>query len=113
MPSSDLSLAAQAALGVCKSLLGSLRTQDEDFFTSTLYPSGHTVLARHQHRDTILFHNMYGELQEYLKSIWNSDVVNEEVIDESRETVVLVHHDLAAVWTPYWFRKDGKLRNSF
>lgn len=106
---SNLSLEQQSPLRVCQTLLSSLTVKDKSLFNSTLHPSGLFINVRHATRGTILFNSTNGGIQGYLDQIWNTNAVFEECVDSGRELIVLVDHDIATVWTPYWVRWDGKL----
>jgi hypothetical protein len=109
------SLDAEKALQVCKDLLSSLKLggpKGRSQFGSTLYPDGHMAHVR-QSQDKIFFHSFKGELQDYVNDAWEVDEHGEnlrnmeEAIDG--DPTVLIDHDIATIWTPYWFRINGEL----
>jgi hypothetical protein len=106
---------AEKALQVCKSLLSSIKLggpKGRIQFEASLHQNGHMAHARQSH-ETIFFHNFNGELQDYISTAWEVDEYGQKVQDMEEEIdgapTVLLDHDLATVWTPYWFRNNGAL----
>jgi hypothetical protein len=106
---------AEKALQVCKDLLSSIKLggpKGRAQFEATLHPDGHMAHARQSH-EKVFFHNFKGELQEYISTAWETDEYGQKTSDMEEgidgEPIVLLDHDLATVWTPYWFRTDGNL----
>jgi hypothetical protein len=111
----NLSPDAVKALHVCNDLLSSIKLGGQKGrlqFEASLYPDGHMAHAR-QSVEKIFFHNFKGELQDYVNEVWEEDEHGKKLQDMEEEIdgdpTVLIDHDLATVWTPYWFRTDGKL----
>ncbi|KAH8809361.1 hypothetical protein F5884DRAFT_795431 [Xylogone sp. PMI_703] len=113
-----LSPDGEAALALCRKLLNTLRIMGPDGraeFVSTLAPDGQACHARWS-RDpsvpspVITFEDNREGFPNRID--WSSRDDYEEGIDDGeggREIVVLVDHDIAMVWTPYWFKRNGEL----
>lgn len=106
---------AEKALQACKDLLSSLKIggpKGRAQFEASLHPDGHMAHARHS-REQIFFHNFKSELQDYVNAAWEVDEHGQKLREMEEEIdgepTVLLDHDLATVWTPYWFRTDGVL----
>jgi hypothetical protein len=111
-PSSD----AIAALQVCKDILGALKIgglEGKKQFESTLHPDGCMAHARYFRGGGVFFQNFQGEFQEYLNTVWEVDDQGNKVRDMEEglwgEPTVLVDHEMATVWTPFWYRVNGNL----
>lgn len=66
-----------------------------------------SVLVLTPGSEGILFHSLIPELGDYMTDAWaNPGDYNEEI---DGEATVLVDHDLAMVWTPFWFRVKGQI----
>lgn len=106
----DLSPDTQAALAVVEACLTSLKIggdQGRAQFVSTMHPQGRMSHARYYQGKPVFFHDLPHELADYVGPAWEGGVVFEECIDG--EPVVMVDHDLAMIWTPFWVRVDGVL----
>ncbi|KAB5578622.1 hypothetical protein GE09DRAFT_557127 [Coniochaeta sp. 2T2.1] len=119
---SDLSPDGQAALNVCKKLLDSLKSlnpQGRAQFVSTLAPGGQVCHARTSLDPSVKPQQRisYEKNQEDFPNRipWESKTdTYEEGIDDGpggRQVVVLVDHDIAMVWTPYWVKHNEKLQS--
>jgi hypothetical protein len=114
----ELSSDGEAVLAVCKTLLNTLTIMGPEGkaqFISTLAPGGQVCHARPSldpsvPSPVIIYENNKEEFPNRIP--WNSGGKLEEGIDDGeggREVVVLVDHDIAMVWTPYWFKHNGAL----
>jgi hypothetical protein len=114
----ELSPDGQAALAVCMKLLDSLTIlgpEGRARFVSTLAPAGQACHARPSQdpavpSPVITYEKSEGEFPDRIP--WDSGDTLEEGIDDGeggRDVVVLVDHDIAMVWTPYWFKTNGAL----
>lgn len=114
----ELSRDGQAALAVCKKALDSLTIRGPEGraqFVSTLALGGQVCHARPSQDPAVPSRLITYEKneEEFPNRIaWDSGDTLEEGIDDGeggREVVVLVDHDIAMVWTPFWFRRNGAL----
>lgn len=114
----ELSPDGQAALAVCKKILDSLMVlgpEGRAQFVSTLAPGGQACHARPSQDPAgppraISYEKNEEEFANRIP--WDSNDKLEEGIDDGeggREVVVLVDHDIAMVWTPFWFKRNGSL----
>lgn len=114
----DLSSDGQAVLALCKKLLATLLIKGAEGkaqFISTISPRGQACHARPSREagvpsPVISFENNESEFPNRIP--WDTTDAMEEGIDDGeggREVVVLVDHDIAMVWTPYWFKTNGVL----
>lgn len=111
----------QAAFAVCKKLIDSLTVAGAEGraqFISTLAPDVEACHARPSSKTpseaTSLPVISYEKgIEEFASRIpWHSGDLMVEGIDDGpggREVVVFVDHDIAMVWTPYWFKTNGML----
>ncbi|RFU27278.1 hypothetical protein B7463_g9045, partial [Scytalidium lignicola] len=113
-----LSHDGEIVLALCKKLLNTLRIMGPDGraqFISTLAPGGQACHARPSLDPSIPSPVIsYEDNKESFPNRidWDSGNDYEEGIDDGddgREIVVLVDHDIAMVWTPYWFKNNGQL----
>lgn len=117
----NLTPEGQAALDLCKKLLDSLTVAGAEGraqFESTLAPDVEACHARPSSMDPSKAASLpaisYEKgIEEFASRIpWNSGDRMVEGIDDGpggREVVVHVDHDIAMVWTPYWFKNNGAL----
>lgn len=68
-----------------------------------VYPSYITYMPV----EPIFFHRLIPDLGDYMADAWSNPGKHNEVIDG--EPTVLIDHDMAMVWTPFWFRVHGEL----
>jgi hypothetical protein len=114
----ELSSDGKAALAVCKQMLDSLMDLSPSGrvqFVSALAPGGQACHERPSQDPSgpprvVLYENNEEEFPNRIP--WGSTDKLEEGIDDGeggREVVVLVDHDVAMVWTPFWFKRNGSL----
>lgn len=70
-------------------------------------PLHNIVNVTHSMEEGIFIHTLIPELADYCSPAWASPGEHNEVIDG--QPTVLVDHDMAMVWTPYWFRVNDEL----
>ncbi|KAH8908083.1 hypothetical protein BR93DRAFT_927119 [Coniochaeta sp. PMI_546] len=113
-----LSPDGQAALAICQKLLDSLMVlgpEGKAQFVSALAPGGQACHARPTQHPSgppriITYEKNEEEFPNRIP--WDSKDKLEEGIDDGeggRQVVVLVDHDIAMVWTPFWFKRNGSL----
>lgn len=109
MPYDSNNIDKAAALAVCKAILDSLKVSGPEgraTFLATLAPHGTACHARRLVGKAFQYEAIPEEFASRISwSVPPGSV--EEGLDG--EPTVLVDHDLAMVWTPYWFRVNGKL----